>query len=74
MDGEGEDTGGEVDHDDHRCQAVVYCWEQVLPEDDRQDLEGKAFLIHLRYYCNRFEYVGCTGQDERNRVENSTQC
>ena len=44
MAGEGEDEGGEVDHDDHRREALVHRRDQVLSKDDGQGLEGRIFL------------------------------
>ena len=40
MAGEGEDKGGEVDHDDHGCEEVVQHRRQIPPEDVGPGVEG----------------------------------
>ena len=42
MAGEGEDPGGEVDHDGDGRQEMVHCRGQVLPQDGGEDLEGEV--------------------------------
>ena len=43
MAGQGEVSGGEVDHDGDGRQEVVHYWRQRLPEDGGENLEGESF-------------------------------
>ena len=49
MAGQGEVTGGEVDHNGDRRQEMVHYRRQMLPKDGGEDLEGENVSLSCNY-------------------------
>ena len=69
MAGQGEVSGGEMDHDGDGREEMVHYRRQRLPEDGGEDLEGESVERVFLRMTREFFCPGSSRQDERNCLE-----